>query len=364
VGTEIHLDVKAGPPGSRFWMVPGKEKEPRWILPHEQKYGWPFLKQWRPYDFCSRIKWQCLMIAYRGKRLDSVPGVVPLRIIVPEGGNWDHLGWPLVKPPVLVIYIGTPGPNRKAVLGLIDSEKNKIVSISKVPLGPTAGLAICHEVDILDRLALEKSGRAPRAIFIDRKNGIATQEFVVGSLTSRRLTKRHVNYLVDLAIPGETISLHEVVQCLRQKIKTQEHLNPEARAILERVLTEVDDPSPLPAVWEHGDFVPWNIKTVTNRSLQAIDWEGASRKGLPLFDLVYFYSKQAFLFGEKELFSKSFGVVLREYVERLGIAPVMTKKIILACRARNWLRCPETERNPSWANFLLSKLRNRLQGDE
>ena len=58
-------------------------------------------------------------------RIACVPGVVPLRIIVPEGGNWNHLGWPLGKPPVPVIYLSTPGSNRKAVLGLIDSEKNK-----------------------------------------------------------------------------------------------------------------------------------------------------------------------------------------------------------------------------------------------
>ena len=110
MGTEIYLNDKTGPPGSRFWIIPGKGEEPRWILPHEQEYGWPFLKQWRPYNFFSRIKWQCLMIAYRRKWLDCVPGVVPLRIIVPEGGNWNHLGWPLATPPILVIYIGTPGP--------------------------------------------------------------------------------------------------------------------------------------------------------------------------------------------------------------------------------------------------------------
>ena len=107
---------------SRFWMISGKGGEPRWILPHDPKYALPFLQQWRPYDFRSRITWQCLMMAYQGKRLDCVPGVVPLRIIVPEKSNWEHLGWSLARPPVAVIYVGTPGPNRKAVLGLIDSQ--------------------------------------------------------------------------------------------------------------------------------------------------------------------------------------------------------------------------------------------------
>lgn len=75
-----------------------------------------------------------------------------------------------------------------------------------MPLVPSAGLAINHEADNLDVLAKEKPGQAPRNLFVDRKNGISSQEFIVGSPTGRRLTEDHVTYLVDLAIPGETIS--------------------------------------------------------------------------------------------------------------------------------------------------------------
>lgn len=362
-GTELCLKGKGGLPGAQFWMIPGKGGEPRWILPHERKHAWPFLRQWRTYDFRSRIKWQCLKAAYRGKMLGCVPGVAPLRIIVPEGTNWDHLGWSLARPPVPVIYIGTPNLTRKAVMGLIDSQKGKVISVGKVPLVPAAGLTINHETDILDKLAREKPARAPHSLFIDREKGIATQEFVSGSPTGPRLTEKHVAFLVDLAIPGETISLREVVQLLGRKIKTQEHINPDARAVLEQVLTEVDDPSPLPAVWVHGDFAPWNLKKATNGSLWAIDWEFASPKGLPLFDLVYFHSKLMFLFGEKEWFPKSFWAFLRQYAERLGIAPGMIRKIIQACLARDWLHCHEAGER-SRADFILSKLRNRLQGDE
>jgi thymidylate kinase len=358
-GTELCLGDKTDPPGSRFWVIPGKAEEPRWILPYDSKYALPFLQQWRPYNLFSRIKWQFLMVAYRGKRLSCVPGVVALRIIVPEKSNWEHLGWPLAKPPVPVIYVGTPGPNRKAVLGLIDSQKGKVTSIGKVPLGPSAGLANNHEVDILDTLAKEKPGRAPSNLFVDRRNGIATQEFFYGSPTGRRLTERHVAFLVDLAIPGETISLREVVKDLGRQIKSLEHIDREARTVLERTLGEADDPSLLPAVWEHGDFAPWNLKSGTNGSLQAVDWEAASRQGLPLFDLVYFHSIQAFLFGEKELFPKWFRALLSQYLERLGIAPGMTRKIIRACIVRDWLRRHE-EGDRARAAFLLRTLTSPL----
>lgn len=360
-GTELCLNGKEGLPVSRFWMIPGKGGEPRWILPHERKYGWPFLQAWHPYDFSSRIKWQCLLAAYRGKGLGYVPGVVPLRVTVPEKSNWEHLGWRYVNQPVPVIYVGTPGPSRKAVLGLIDSQERKVISIGKVPLGPSAGLAINHEVDILDNLAKEKPGRAPRSLFVDHRHGIATQEFFSGSPTGRRLTEGHVAFLTDLVIPGETISLREVVEGLGRQIKILDQIEPETRAVLERVLVEVDDPLPLPVVWKHGDFAPWNIKKTTNGPLRAIDWEASSRQGLPLFDLIFFQSMQMFLFGENELFPKSFEVLLHQYLKRLGIAPVMIDKIAKACIALDWLRCYKAGDRPR-AAFLIHTLTS-LEGE-
>jgi len=359
-GAELCMDGKVGLPGSRFWMIPGKDGEPRWILPDEPKYAFPVLNQWRPYDFFSCIKWKFLRAAYRGKGLALIPGVVPLRITVPEKSNWDHLGWSLEKPPVPVIYVGTPGPRRKAVFSLIDSQMKRITSIGKAPLGPSAGLAINHEVDILGTLAKEKPGRAPNTLFVNRRNGIATQEFVSGSTTGQRLTERHVAFLADLSIPGETISLREVVDNLKQRIQALQNLSQETRAVLDQVLAEVDDPSPLPSVWEHGDFAPWNIKSMANGSLRAIDWEAASRQGLPLFDLVYFRSMQTFLFGEKKLFPKSFRGLLNQYLERLEIAPVMTEKILRACLIRDWLRFHESNYFWSRAAFLLRTLARPL----
>jgi hypothetical protein len=354
-GTEFCLNSKAGLPGSRFWVVPGKNGEPRWILPHEHRYAWPFLQQWSPYNFRSRIKWQCLLFAYRGKMLSCMPGVTPLRIVVPEKSNWQHLGWSFSKPPVPVIYVGTPSPNRKVVIGLIDSQKKTVTSIGKAPLEQEANLSILHEADILNTLTKEKPGLAPRNIFLDREHGTASQEFFSGSPTGRMLTKQHVKFLVDLAIPGQTISLHEVLKDLGRQIQILKHIEPEARTVLERVFVEVDDPSLLPAVWEHGDFAPWNLKNITGGSLKAIDWEAASRQGLPLFDLVYFRSIQTFLFGEKELFPKSVGTFFSQYLKRLGIAQEMTRKIVQTCIARDWLRCHEIG-NRSRAAFLLHTL--------
>ena len=361
-GTENSLGGKAAPHGSRFWIIPGKENEPRWIVPDEPRYAWPLLEQWSPYDLPSRIKWKLLKMAYRRKYFAWVPGVIPFWITVPEKSNWEHLGWTHAKPPIPVIYIGrSRHPNRKAVLGLVDSQKNEIISVSKVPLTPSAALAINYEIENLETLANEKPGRAPRAIFTDHDNGIATQEFLGGLPSGRSLTETHLSYLVDLAIPEETTSLHEAVQSLGREIEVQKNITPEDRALLNRALEEADDPSPLPAVWEHGDFAPWNLKNAANGSLCAVDWETSSRLSVPMFDLVHFYSIQAFHFGKKELFTKSFREHMNEYLKRLGISPGMTPKIIRVCILRDWLR-HNNEGSRRRSGFLLRTLVN-LPGD-
>ncbi len=358
-GTEIRPEGE-GSTGPRFWGIPGKNGAPRWILPHDPGRALPFLRQWRPYDLLSRFKWQGLMAAYRAKNLGCVPGVVPLRIDIPEGAGWRHVGWPGFAPPVPVIYVGTPGPYRKWVFGLIDTQNNRVRAVGKAPLEPQAGRAILGETALLDQLAHEKPGLAPRNLFAHRARGIAVQEYLSATPTGRNLTEKHIRFLLDLAIPEETLSLDQVIEDLFKRNDGLEDENPETRSILERVLEEGKDRASLPAVWEHGDFAPWNLKRMENGSLCAIDWENAVRGGLPGFDLVHFCSMQAYLFGEKKLFPKSFWVFFRGYLERLEIAPSMAGKLIGLGLLRDWVRCRETG-NPSRADFLLRALAASLR---
>lgn len=353
--TEICPDAEAGRGTLKYWVVPGKEGEPRWILPDDPAHTFEFLRQWRPYNFFSRIKWQILMIAYRGKILGYVPGVIPLRVVVPEGKHWGHLGWALADPPVLIIYVGTPSQHRKAILCLVDSKNGKILSVGKVPLGPVADRAINREADNLEKLAREKPGRVPGTLFLDRKNGITTQEFIAGLPTSGRLTESHLDCLIDLAIPGETMSLHREVETSENKIRALGNIDPKDRAVLMKALAEADDPTPLPAVWEHGDFAPWNLKQASDGLLRAIDWEESSRTGLPLFDLVYFHLIQALELGGQEIFPAVFVKTINRYLERMGIAQEMAGKIVRASIVRCWLRFHETG-DGARADFFIHRL--------
>lgn len=355
IGTEVRIGGKADPKSSRFWMVTGSSKEPRWILPYEKKHADPFLLPWTPYAIRSRLKWHFLMCAYKWKWLGRLPGIVPLQIHIPPGNPWNHLGWSLPRPPVPVIYIGTPGPDRKVVLGLVDPQTNKVISVGKSPLGPNGRVSINYEAEVLDTLQSEKPGRAPRSLFIDHRKGISTQEFIEGMPTGRKMTERHVTWLTDMVIPEESFSLREFAAQLNEQIQALEEIDSESRFLLEQVIAEADDPSPIPKVWEHGDFAPWNIKIAEDGSLRAVDWEYASRKGLPLFDFIFFSSMQAFLFREKTLFPPNAAHHLYNYLDKLGIPREKAKAIIQVCMVRDWLRCQKTSDRPR-ADFLMGML--------
>jgi hypothetical protein len=57
---------------------------------------------------------------------------------------------------------------------------------------------------------------------------------------------------------------------------------------------------PLPAVCEHRDFSPWNVRMDLRGQLVVFDWEGAELSGFPGLDLIYFLT-YASLYREKAM---------------------------------------------------------------
>lgn len=279
----------------RFWIIPGKEG-PRWIVPRNPRHGWPVLKHWRPYDLSSRLKWEVLMAACRTGQLGLVPGVVGVGVLGAPDKSWDHLGWIDEKSPVPVIYVGTSGPTRKAVASLVDTPACKPVAVAKVPLGVRSARNILYEADILKSLEEEKPGIAPRVRYVDRTAGISLQDSISGRSTSRRLTQAHMDWLVGLRRSGIETSLRKQSERLMKRLAQLDGLEEKTRHLLKNLLEQLNDPTPLPAFWVHGDFAPWNLRWVEEGKLVGVDWEEARQIGLPCTDLVYFYVIQDFLF--------------------------------------------------------------------
>ena len=92
---------------------------------------------------------------------------------------------------------------------------------------------------------------------------------------------------------------------------------------------------------------------------ETIDWETASANDLPLFDLIYHKSIQAYLFAEKRLVPGAAGRLIRLYLERLAIEPDKFRKLALCCLAQDWLRRREAG-NTLHAAFLLHLIRSYL----
>ena len=77
--------------------------------------------------------------------------------------------------PVPVVYVGTPGVSRKAVIHLVHPASGTCDAIVKVPLTDAAQAAILREADVLATLADEGYTCAPRLLYVDQDRGVTTQ---------------------------------------------------------------------------------------------------------------------------------------------------------------------------------------------
>lgn len=360
-GGEITWNPDDVAPEYRYWVISGN-RGPRWIIPNNPKYGWPFLTQWTPYNVGSRTGWKLLMAAYRTGLLALLPHAKAIGFTVGTGEAWDHIGWTSPYSPKPVIYVGSPGTARKAVAGLINPD-GQCTGVAKFPLAAEAGSAITREASILNRLATEKPGLAPRILIHDEESGISVQEAFEGEPTGRKLTEAHVTWLLNMIVRGETVSLREAAGLLGRESEAIQDLDQETRTTLDGILSKIDDPSLLPVAWVHGDFAPWNLKQGPDGTLRAIDWEESSPRGLPLYDLIYFRSIQTFLFRETELFPRSTQRWLKYHLGDLAIGHEMFRKIVLASLTHNWLRRRDTD-DLQYVDFLLRQMIKLLRSSE
>ena len=354
-GAKLVRDTKQVPPESKFWLIDSK-KGTRWIIPQNPDYGISILQQWRPYGTLSYWKWQFLLTAYRAKILRYLPGVTPIGIVGETEWNWQHLGYE-ERHLLPIIYIGTPGPNRKAVVSLIESQEFQAVAIAKIPLSENATTKILQEAEILSNLASSKPGLAPQLLHIDLEKGIAVQTAKEGKLTKTNLTSAHISWFTRAEIPDLQTSLQEQVHSLKQRLNILDWIDPKMRSNLNSLLAKIEDPTPLPSTWVHGDFTPWNLKLSSDRQLQAVDWEEAKYNGLPLQDLFHFQYIQSHLLEEKKdlLEATRNQSIVADYLEAIGIDFARYKQLAQFYLAESWLRCQERE-DWDYADFLAAEI--------
>jgi len=278
---------------ARYVAIPGNEPV-RWLLPANGEAIESVLGSWTPYRTRSRMAWAVVRAASRMGELGELPGAAMIETECAHGVDWRALGWRWDGTPIAAIYVGTPGPRRKAVVHLVEGTTGRCRAVVKVPLNDGARNASLHEAAVLAELEEERRESVPRLLYVDRARGVVTQTFVDGRPGSRKWDAEHSRALRSLLLSGETTSLRAHAE--RWQLEGIGLRLPES---VEIAMEEIAADKPVPACWQHGDFAPWNIRRMADGRLALLDWEEARRGGLPLCDAFHFLHVQDFLFGRR-----------------------------------------------------------------
>lgn len=279
--------------GDKFLVIPG-QNGPRWIVPSPSSLGKIVLSQWQPYNFASKLKWKGLLLIYALGWLDKVPG-----IYFAHRGSGESLQVPKMIPScVPVVYVGTPGPQQKAVVTLVSQNSGKPQAIMKVALGNRARSSLLREAVILEKLAGIGVTGVPSLLATEEDGERTWQSVITGKLTSRNLTHSHIEWLLGLPKIEKATTLQEQQELLRQELTSNIYLLQRHRRTASVSIAKMKG-GQIPLVLVHGDFTPWNLKKQAGGKIAAIDWEDANMKGLPLWDLCHFFLMQAHLFKER-----------------------------------------------------------------
>jgi len=338
-----------------FFAVPA-QGTPRWLLPAGHREIAPFLESWSPYRLTSRLKWAAVRTAHLAGCLSALPGACQVSISGIEDIDWRYLGWTGDALPVPLVYVGTPGVNRKAVMHLVNPVSAVCDLVVKVPLTEAAKTAILREADVLTILADENYKCAPRLVHVDRENGITSQTYLSGKTAGRRFSEDHWAALRSLMLPDErtTVAGH----AMEWQEKWKEVFTREADlATITAALTELDDTEPLPACWVHGDVAPWNMRRLGNGALALLDWEEACRSGLPLQDAFHFLHMQDYLFGARPT---AHAAEVERFAGSIGIKAEQCRRLEIAYLAHSYLKRRAVGEDKHCA-FLLATLRAVLK---
>ncbi len=329
----------------------GRPDNPRWLAPQGYRPREEAFAGWRPYRLASRLAWAAIKPAMRW---GAAPPALPddhayVRCIA--GLDWRTLGWRRAAEPVPLVYVGTPGPRRKAVVHLIDPVSHACELIVKVPFTEAAKWAIRHEAQTLLHLRQEEFAAAPRLVELDDNNGIAAQTVMAGSHSGLNYSREVAMLLLALERPGDRTTLSHIASSLESRSRGPD-MNQADSALLARALGEIDDSSGMPAVRIHGDFAPWNIK-LQNGTAALVDWEDSQPRGLPLHDACHFAHMTRCLFGKRPR------PVWRELRFRYDfpLTASQRRKLELAYLVQILLR---EFLDPAYATYLLATLRNAV----
>lgn len=197
------------------------------------------------------------------------------------------------------VSLGTPGPQRKPVLLVMDTQGNEI-GYAKIGLDERTSNLVRNEQHALKTLSEHnlKHGQFPAVVHYSewQDRSILITEPLHLQSGDATLTDLHLNFLLELATV-DTVRVPLTQSPFWQR--TQEALNRfqpiignHQHSVLSQVCNLLETQlgtTELPFVWRLGDFTPWNTGLdTTNNKLQAIDVEYAAAGSSPGWDMFHF----------------------------------------------------------------------------
>lgn len=333
------------------FVVVGKGKEARWLIDTRARSSLQEVwKSWIPYSRKSRLLWLTVRWMAKLGLLRLIPGVSRMEIPAREFGAWTKTV-PELRDCTAIVFVGKPSTTVK-LTAFLAGETGKIAAVMKIALTSAAKASVANESEALRRLHGTVPG-VPPLIASEPHHGVCLQGWMDGTSCDRRLTRSHVDLLLSLPKSGK----HKKLRCAFQEIAGG--VPQEFRSIAERYVLPDRCDMEIPAVPEHGDFVPWNMKQLADGSLCLLDWEYYRPHSLPLLDLLHFFYRQEFLFRDR--LSSHAMIAKSPLVKSYSSALYVSSEVVPELEMLYLLRClhdrlPPNRFGESYASFIDKKL--------
>jgi SAM-dependent methyltransferase len=223
----------------------------------------------------------------------------------------------------------------------------------------------------LGELGIVESGTYPEALFLDEHRGLAVvaQKVVTGSPFRARTTGRPdcpfgrdaIAWITRLGAAtadadGASVELFDRLSRLVSRFATVYALTAAERQFLEERITSIGrSSSPVPLVFRHGDAGTWNILVTDAGRSAFLDWEVSELQGPPLWDLFDFIRSFGTWIGRTQgqrdttaIYESAFlargpladlqRTAVREYCDRVGVAPQHVEALFYTCWIQRALR--------------------------
>ena len=268
---------------------------PRWFVPLDgprTRYNslslYPAVR-WRSRAYRAALRlW---ILAGGGRRAHHLARVIPR-----GAGGWE-LGEKLLPDlPTLAtaaVCVGTPGPEQKATVQLMDAG-GRVLGFAKYADSPRTRLLVANEARML-RAIPEDTG--PRLIrFTPFLGGdLLVQTPLPGHIRAPKLrpNRAQMRLLERLVLPGEAYaaSEHPFVESLRRRAGGR-------REMVDGVVADLKGGA-WPVAISHGDLSPWNMRQ-RRGSCRAFDWEHGSQEGMAYVEAAHASIQLASLIRNKD----------------------------------------------------------------